>query len=42
MIANDNGLTIFVTRPASAVILSIAALTIVWPFARKRSKHRTT
>ena len=40
MIANGNDLTVFVTRPVSAVILAIAALMIVWPLAKRRSRAR--
>jgi putative tricarboxylic transport membrane protein len=36
MIANDNDLTVFITRPVSAVILAIAALTIAWPLFKGR------
>ena len=35
MVANQNDLTVFVTRPMSAVILAIAALMIVWPLLRR-------
>ena len=38
MVANQNDLTVFVTRPVSAVILAIAALMIVWPLARRREQ----
>jgi putative tricarboxylic transport membrane protein len=35
MIANQNDLTVFVTRPVSAVILAVAAVMIVWPLANR-------
>jgi putative tricarboxylic transport membrane protein len=35
MIANQNDLTVFVTRPVSAVILAVAAVMIVWPLAKR-------
>jgi putative tricarboxylic transport membrane protein len=35
MIANQNDLTIFVTRPVSAVILAVATVMIVWPLAKR-------
>jgi putative tricarboxylic transport membrane protein len=40
MVANQNELTVFVTRPVSGVILTIAALMIVWPLAKRRSSAR--
>lgn len=35
MVANQNDLTVFVTRPVSAVILAISALMIVWPLLKR-------
>jgi putative tricarboxylic transport membrane protein len=35
MVANDNDLTVFVTRPVSAVILAISALIIAWPLVKR-------
>jgi len=40
MVANHNDLTVFITRPVSAVILLLSALVVVWPLvraARRRS-----
>src|SRR6266542_4151990 len=34
MVANPNDLTVFLTRPVSAVILAIATLMIVWPVVK--------
>lgn len=34
MVANQNDLTVFLTRPVSAVILAVAALMIVWPVVK--------
>ncbi len=34
MVANQNDVTVFVTRPVSAVILAIATLMIVWPVVK--------
>ena len=41
MIANDNDLTVFVTRPVSAVILAISVLMIVWPLVKSRQARRS-
>jgi putative tricarboxylic transport membrane protein len=35
MVANQNDLTVFVTRPVSAAILAIAAAMVLWPFAKR-------
>jgi putative tricarboxylic transport membrane protein len=40
MIANQNDPTVFVTRPVSAAILSIAALMIGWPLAKRWRDRR--
>jgi len=34
MVSHQNDLTIFVTRPVSAIVLALAALLVLWPFAR--------
>jgi putative tricarboxylic transport membrane protein len=35
MVSHGNDLTVFVTRPVSAVVLAMAALLLVWPFAKR-------
>ena len=35
MVSNDNDLTVFVTRPVSAVVLLCSLLMIVWPLLRR-------
>jgi putative tricarboxylic transport membrane protein len=40
MVSHQNDLTIFVTRPVSAIVLALAALLVLWPFARTlRGRH---
>ncbi len=35
MVANGNDLTVFVTRPVSAVVLSVSVLLLLWPVVRR-------
>lgn len=41
MVANGNDLTVFATRPVSAIVLALAVALLVWPVA-KRMRRRTT
>lgn len=34
MVSHANDLTVFVTRPVSAVVLALALFMVVWPLAR--------
>jgi putative tricarboxylic transport membrane protein len=34
MVAYQNDLTVFVTRPVSAILLAFAAALLVWPFVK--------
>jgi putative tricarboxylic transport membrane protein len=38
MVSHDNDLTVFVTRPVSAVILACSLFMIVWPLLRRRRR----
>ena len=41
MVSHANDLTVFVTRPVSAVVLALSFLTVTWPFARTfRARRR--
>jgi putative tricarboxylic transport membrane protein len=40
MVANQNDLTIFVTRPVSATILAIAVAMLVWPVLKRMRSRR--
>jgi putative tricarboxylic transport membrane protein len=41
MVSNGNDLTVFVTRPVSAVVLSLAAAMITWAVVKSwRTRHR--
>ncbi|MBI2157057.1 MAG: tripartite tricarboxylate transporter permease [Candidatus Rokubacteria bacterium] len=41
MVSHANDLTVFVTRPVSAVVLALALLTVTWPFVRTfRARRR--
>jgi putative tricarboxylic transport membrane protein len=41
MVSNGNDLTVFVTRPVSAVVLSLSALMVVWAVVKSsRTRHR--
>jgi putative tricarboxylic transport membrane protein len=35
MVANQNDLTVFVTRPVSAAVLALAAAILVWPIVAR-------
>ncbi len=35
MVANHNDLTVFVTRPVSAVVLALAVAMLVWPAVKR-------
>ena len=37
MVSHANDLTVFVTRPVSAVVLACALFMVVWPVVRSRS-----
>jgi putative tricarboxylic transport membrane protein len=39
MVANANDLTVFVTRPVSAVILLLSALMVLWPIVKTWRGH---
>jgi putative tricarboxylic transport membrane protein len=39
MVANGGNLSVFVTRPVSAVVLALALAMIVWPLARTRRRR---
>jgi TctA family transporter len=46
MVSHQNDLTVFVTRPVSAIVLLMAAAMVVWPFvktlrARRAAASRT-
>jgi putative tricarboxylic transport membrane protein len=41
MVANGNDVTVFVTRPVSAIVLALAVALLVWP-AAKRLRRRAT
>ena len=34
MVANGNDLSVFVTRPVSALVLALAAAMLVWPVVK--------
>lgn len=36
MVANANDLTVFITRPVSAVVLAVSGLMVVWPWVKRR------
>lgn len=40
MVANQNNLTVFVTRPVSAVVLSISVLMVLWPVVKEALRRR--
>jgi putative tricarboxylic transport membrane protein len=40
MVSHRNDLTVFVTRPVSAVVLAMAALLVVWPFVKTLKARR--
>jgi putative tricarboxylic transport membrane protein len=42
MVSHRNDLTVFVTRPVSAVVLAMAALLVVWPFVKTLRARRGT
>jgi putative tricarboxylic transport membrane protein len=39
MVANGNDVTVFVTRPVSAVILVLAGAMLIWPVAKRWRKR---